>query len=1040
MIKQDSIDRVLSAVDIVTVIKADGVKLKRSGRILKGICPFHDDHSPSMAVYEDTQSYYCFVCGAGGNAVNYLMKRKNMTYPEAIKHLGKMFNVEVEETKKEPVDEEKQREKETIIYIYETACDFFRSQLAGTAKEYAQGRFDEETISRWKIGYADNGWQSLYLHLKGKGWTDAQLAASDLFRRNRNGGLYDFFRSRLMFPIFDRTGRVIAFSGRTLDGSEPKYLNSGETIIYNKGQELFGLNFAIPAIRKYDVCVLVEGNADVVKLHQLGVTNVVAACGTALTDEQIAAVGRYTNNFCLLYDSDRAGIEATHRNAVRIIEKGFNVVTLTIPNGDHGEKQDPDSFFRSKSQFGIFYTNNKIDYLIRLAREKAENCTSDANYKARTIKELCRLIYNKPLNERAAIIEDLAREIPTKTLWNKTFKELDDEKRAREHQEMVNGRTKEQNECFMKYGFYVDKNCYHFQEFKGKGTFEGSNFILEPLFHIESTINAKRLYRLRNVYGIDRVVEFPQKDLISISAFKLRCESLGNFRFEAGEYGLAKIKAYLYEKTKTCTEISQLGWQKQGFFAWSNGIYADGQFQPISPDGICTYRKENYYLPALSSFYESDDMLFQFERKFKHTPGTITLYDWLDNFSRVYRENAVVGFSFLLASLFRDIIVNHFRFFPILNIFGPKGTGKSEMAVSLSKMFGDLPVGINMTNSTIAAMADHVSHTRNAVVHIDEYKNSVEYDKIEFLKGLWDGVGRNRMNMDKDKKKEMTAVDSGIILTGQEMTTADIALFSRVIFTSFTKTKFSDDEKALYNRLKDTEKQGLTQITNEILSHRELFRDTYIENYNAACSDMEAKVNKSVIEDRIWRNWMVILGALRTLKDVLSMPFNYEKAVTVMSDMIVRQNNETKANNEISNFWEIYTFLVKNGDLERDYDFRIDHVSKLKTDKVDLVAQKTVIFIEKSRALQLYSKHCKSTGLKALPTATLKYYLENSSEYLGEKVLKLKRRISNLQERTSAFENNGMQCLQETISTRLYAFDYDELALDIETSFEPAID
>lgn len=224
------------------------------------------------------------------------------------------------------------------------------------------------------------------------------------------------------------------------------------------------------------------------------------------------------------------------------------------------------------------------------------------------------------------------------------------------------------------------------------------------------------------------------------------------------------------------------------------------------------------------------------------------------------------------------------------------------------------------------------------------------------------------------------------------------------------------------------------------MSHRELFRDTYIENYNAACSEMEAKVNKAVIEDWIWRNWMVILGALRTLKDVLSMPFNYEKAVSVMADMIVRQNNETKANNEISNFWEIYTFLVKNGDLERDYDFRIDHVSKLKTDKVDLVAQKTVIFIDKSRALQLYSKHCKSTGLKALPTATLKYYLENSSEFLGEKVLKLKRRISNLQDRSSAFDYTEMKTLQETISTRLYAFDYDELGLDIETKFEPDID
>lgn len=1037
MITQESIDLVLSAIDIVQVIQSDGVELRKAGRIMKGCCPFHNEKTPSFVVYPNTNTYKCFGCGEGGNAVSYVMKRRNMTFPEAIRHLGKMFNVDVEETKQTPEDEQIGKERESLRIIYKIAADFFANQLPKNqmAIDYARSRFADETIQRWGIGYADGEFQSLYLHLKSKGYSDAVLATTDLFRQNKRGGLYDFFRNRLMFPIYDRTGRVIAFSGRSLDGSDPKYLNSSETCIYNKGKELFGLNFAIQAIRKYDVCVLVEGNADVVKLHQLNVNNVVAACGTALTDEQIDTIGRYTKNFCLLYDSDRAGQDATHRNAPRIISKGFNALTLTIPDGEHGEKQDPDTFFKSSKQFANFFTECKVDYIVGMATEKAENCANDATYKAKTIKDICKLIYNRPLNERAAMVESLSEQIPTKSLWNKTFKELDAERDQKEREEMVNGRTKEQNECFMKYGFFIKKNCYHFQEPKGKGTFEGSNFILEPLFHIESTINAKRLYRLRNVYGIERVVEFPQKDLISISAFKLRCESLGNFRFDAGEYGLAKIKAHLYEQTKTCFEVAQLGWQKQGFFAWANGIFADGVFQPISREGICTYKNENFYIPALSQFYENDDMLFQFERKFRHLPGTISMYDWLSTFCRVYRENSVVGFSFYLAALFRDIIVFHFRFFPILNIFGPKGTGKSEMAVSISKLFGDLPVGINMTNSTIAAMADHVSHTRNAVCHIDEYKNSVDYDKIEFLKGLWDGVGRNRMNMDKDKKKEMTAVDSGIMLTGQEMTTADIALFSRVIFTSFTKTKFTDEEKAIYGQLKDIEKSGLTHITNEVLTHREMFKEKYMDNFNEACEEMGKKINKSMIEDRIWRNWMVILAAFRTLKDVLTLPFNYEKVLAVMAGMIQRQNNETKANNEISNFWEIYSFLVKDGVLESGYDFRIEHVHKVKTDKVEIESEMTVIFIEKSRALQLYSKHCKSTGLKALPTPTMKYYLENSSEFLGEKVLKLKRRIVNLQDRSSAFDNNGMTALQETISTRLYCFNYDQLGLDIESDF-----
>ena len=363
------------------------------------------------------------------------------------------------------------------------------------------------------------------------------------------------------------------------------------------------------------------------------------------------------------------------------------------------------------------------------------------------IKKISGMFFEKTESERESLIMELAKWIPTTALWKKTIKELAKEKEEKEEklkkEQEEKERTERQNEMWRKYGFYERNNCYWFHSQKGEGEFCGSNFVMEPLFHIESVINAKRLYRLTNEYKIVRVVEFPQKDLISLAAFKLRCESLGNFRFEGGEFGLSKIKAYLYEMTQTCKEISQLGWQKQGFWAWSNGIFTDKEFQPINSDGICRHKDENYYIPALSSFYASDDALFQFERKFKHEPGTTTLYEWLDLFCQVYKANAIVGFSYYVATLFRDAIVANTRFFPILNIFGVKGSGKSEMAISLTKLFGDLPVGLNMTNSTIAAMADHVAQTRNALCHIDEYKNSIEYDKVEFLKGLWDGPGRN---------------------------------------------------------------------------------------------------------------------------------------------------------------------------------------------------------------------------------------------------------------------------------------------------------
>lgn len=1044
MIPESTIEQIIYSSPIVEVVEKHGVTLKRSGSVMKGCCPFHNEKTPSFIVWPNTGRWKCFGCNESGDVISFVMKKNNMSYIEAVKALATDAGVQIEEHKASEKEQKDYEQKQRQYALYEHAAMFFQTRLnkGGAPLEYARSRWADTTIDSFRIGFAPNAWHELYDYLKGLHFMDSEILSAGLIRENSKGGYYDYYRNRIMFPVFNRVNRIIGFSGRDISGKTDtaKYLNSPDSTTYRKGRELFGFNFAVQAIRKYDVCIVVEGNPDVVKMHQLGVNNVVAACGTALTKEQVEAIAKYTRNICLLYDNDTAGRNATARNADMITKMGLTALILSIPDMEDGSKQDPDTYFTSKVQFANFYNQCKINYLVSLARGKADNCVNDPDYKSKTIKEICSMIFNRPSNEQAALIEELSSEIPTKSLWNKTLKELHCEAKENDKEKAAKERTAKQNETYTKYGFYEKDHCYWFHNPKGDGMFEGSNFIMEPLFHIESTINAKRLYRMTNTYNITRVVEFPQKDLISLSAFKLRCESLGNFLFNGGEYGLAKIKSYLYEKTQTCKEVTQMGWQRQGFFAWANGIYANGEFQEITDDGICVHDGENYYIPALSSFYRSDDSLYMFERKFLHKPGEISLYKWLDMFCNVYKGNAIVGFSFYVATLFRDIIVSQFRFFPILNIFGVKGSGKSEMAVSMTKLFGDLPVGMNMTNSTIAAMADHVAQTRNALCHIDEYKNSIEYDKVEFLKGLWDGTGRNRMNMDKDKKKEMTAVDCGIVLTGQEMPKADIALFSRVIFTAFAKSKFSDQEKQRFNELKAVEKKGLTHITNEIISHRREFAEKYHSNYEAAGKDLEQWIEKNGIEDRIWRNWLVLIAALRSIKNLVTLPFSYEKAVEQMSAMIVNQNKETLKDNEVNTFWEIFSFLAKDGSIEEDYDYKIMHTTQFKTNKVDLEKSMTVIAIDKTRVLQLYNKHCKSSGEKALPLATLKFYLQNSPEYLGEKVYKMKRRIEHLQDKNQTqtptdYTNDYPGIKYRTISSRLDCFDYMALNLDIENEY-----
>jgi hypothetical protein len=472
---------------------------------------------------------------------------------------------------------------------------------------------------------------------------------------------------------------------------------------------------------------------------------------------------------------------------------------------------------------------------------------------------------------------------------------------------------------------------------------------------------------------------------------------------------------------------------------WSNGIFSSGNFTEVDEVGVVEHENSFFYIPALSSFYKQEDTLFQFERRFKYLSGNISLYEYVEKLATVYGDNSIVGFCYYMSSLFRDIIVSIFRFFPILNIFGPKGTGKSELAVSLLKLFGDLPVGLNMTNSTIAAMADHVSHTRNALCHIDEYKNSVDYEKVEFLKGLWDGVGRSRMNMEKDRKKEMTSVDTGIILTGQEMATADNALFSRVIFLSFTQTKFSDSAKANFEAFKKIEKQGLTHITAQFLSFRAAILENYTEQYNLAMQDIKDKLDYQMIEDRILKNWVVLLTTFRCIKTQISLPFSYEKAVNVFSELITRQNSEVLAGNEVSDFWNIFQELFSNGLIESKYDLLIKEVPELRCKHQNYTTPMTVLFMNPNRIFSLYAQTKKNNLEKKLPKDTLLYYLQNSDEYLGIHQVRFKKTTKNLQDKSSAtITGDGTVCF-EYERPNAWCFDYDKLVertgLNLDTEF-----
>ena len=327
-------------VDIVDLV-GSYVQLKRKGRLYSGLCPFHSEKTPSFYVYPDTQSFYCFGCGAGGSAVSFMQKMDNISYTEAVKLLGERAGMPA------PTEDDKTgRLRGRILSMNKEAARFFHACLNSTMEEARQARaywrrrgLDDKTIVKFGLGYAPDDGQALYQYLRDKGYNQQELDASGLFKRSQSGRIYCLFWKRVITPIFDLRGNVIAFGGRVLDDSKPKYVNSPETLVYHKSDTVFALQLAKrSAARRYVLC---EGYMDVITMQQAGIDTAVCACGTALTPDQVRLISQYAEEVILCYDSDEAGQKATLRSLDLFRSSPVKVGVLQIPGA-----KDPDEYIK----------------------------------------------------------------------------------------------------------------------------------------------------------------------------------------------------------------------------------------------------------------------------------------------------------------------------------------------------------------------------------------------------------------------------------------------------------------------------------------------------------------------------------------------------------------------------------------------------------------------------------------------------------------------------------------------------------------------
>ena len=1020
---------------IVDVVK-DYVKLQKSGVNYVGLCPFHNEKSPSFTVSPLKNICHCFSCGNGGNTISFVMKMESCDYPSACKILGQKFSIDIPEQELTPEEEALQRKRESGFVIFEKIQQHFSESLhadsdkAKAMYEYAVNRWGEEIVSEYGIGYAPGDAADLPNFVSQSG-LDVTLAKElGLIRvSGKDSQYYGFYRDRLTIPIRDRFGRIVGYTARTIDPNvekKNKYINGTDSYLFSKKDILFGLDSAIRSGSHKKMFYMVEGAADVLRLRKIGINNVVGTLGTALTNDHLRLLKRYNCALCMIPDQDGPGIDAVVKNGTTALKEGFKVKVKEIPLNvdDNGvsHKQDADSFFHTIDDFESL---SEEDFVLWYAHKQFLKVQTPDEKRA-FLNEIASLLVLLNDTDAAIYINELTKYIPGKRIWRKEMKSLRAESHNRIQKSTVVGTSDTNKEL----GFFVRNNMYCTINDKG-GTEEWSNFTLTPLFHIRDIIMAKRIYLIKNVQGVEELIEFNQEDLVSLPKFKIKVEGLGNYIWKAGDKELTKLKDYLYSKTETAIQIRKLGWQDDGFYAFGNGVYHDGTWTEANEHGIVKQATGNFYLPAASRIYKKEKMKFTFERNFVHLgKSTVSLQDFLNLFFEVFGDNGRIGFLFLLASLYRDVIFECTSEFPILNLFGPKGSGKSRMAETLMLFFQKTPKKPNLSNSTVPALNETFAALSGGLVMVEEYKNELSFEKLELLKGTYDGTGRTRVNMrDPDKQKEVTSVDCGIIMTGQEMPTADTALFSRTIFLQYKRTVFSEEEEKKMNQLLRMRENGLTHLTLAFLDFRSIIEKCFVESYQEVMNEINTKLAGALIEPRSKKNWAIPLAVYKILENKIQTDLSYHQVLNIAIEGIRIQDLYCHTTSDVGNFWKIVQYMFQEGVLIEGGDFSI----KVDTKKTGSPIE--VLYLQRTRISLLYLEYSNKLRMKTIPEETMRFYLEQSAAYIGEKVCNYKMYVKGTERYTRPEDCREARPLR--LAVRSFVFDYSMLVKEFQINLKP---
>lgn len=1012
-------DKTIEAVrnlDIEDVLKSWGLEFRRRGSTMFASCPFHSEKTPSFSITPGRNLWYCHSCHRGGDGIRFYMEREGMDFIQAVEAIAKANNLHIEYTKEEQTDEQREaaRLKESVLAVVATVHKFFFDQLrvelsdeARAAREYAYSRWPEDFCSTCGIGLAPKDSKLLMEYCKSKAITEDLLVQSGIYKQDeKSGRIYTLFRNRLVIPIRDRFGRVIAFTARYLGDDKAdnvgKYVNSSNSSVFTKGESVFGIDRA-SRCRDALYYNIVEGAPDVLRLQSIGLDNTVATLGTAWSGAQFDILKKHIQSLCFIPDSDPPkdepfgpGFKAVMTNGAEAVRRGFDVTVRELPFQE--EKTEDDAVILHKNDADEYILTPEIyaaipekPFILWLAEKKFSVASSLAEQRVivAEVADLLRHISDDAIADEC--IASLAKINGTVKSWKAAVSRAKGEARQRAAKSNPKNDAERRKELLRVCNLNIIDNCFYTYD-EGEAV-RLSNFYLESLYHIKDETNGTRLFRMVNKFNESVDIEFRESELCSLTTFQQRVGSVGNYIWRAKIDKLNNVKEYLYRGTRSAERVRKMGWDGiNGFFAFGNGVFNGDRFLAVDDLGIVeTAPNRSFYIPATSKMYENNPEIYQFERLFIHENRSgIKLYDFAVQLVRVFGDNAKIAFCYLLATLYRDVIFNRTRHFPILNLFGEKGTGKTTLATSLQSFFIHSVDPPNLGVTSVPAMNDRVSQAINSLVVFDEYKNDLDVRKIAYLKGLWGGGGQTKKNQNTDGMAAQTIISTGIALCGQDKPTQDMALFTRVLFLAFSKTSFSKPERDAYEDLVAMCSLGNTHLTLEVLSHRALFEKNFSNAYSLTKSELSKIVEGEKIHDRIFGNWIIPLAAFRTLESVLSLPFGYNDLLTVAVAGMRLQNETAQESSEMGDFWEALQGFHTQGRAIDKAHFRIKwhRTFRSTTMKEDMIfAEPTpVLYLNSAAVAGLFNGRGASNATANRSNwSTMLSYLRSHPSFLGLK-------------------------------------------------------